>query len=60
MRPSLRLTYEIRREGRPVLEAIEDQGESIQFLSSQRVVLVHPFSLSGLQAGPYEIALTVT
>ena len=60
MRPSLRLAYEIRRKGRPVLEAIEDQGESIQFLSSQRVVLVHPFSLSGLQAGPYEIALTVT
>ena len=60
MRPSLKLEYEVRREGRPVLEAIEYQGESIQFLSPQRVVLVHPFSLSGLQPGAYEIALTVT
>ena len=60
MRPSLKLEYEIRREDRPVIKVIEDQGESIQFVSSQRAVLLQPFSLSKLQAGPYKIALTVT
>ncbi len=60
MRPALKLEYEVRRDGRPVFAEVDDQGESIQFLSSQRVVLVHPFSLSELQDGPYEIALTVT
>ena len=60
MLPSLKLEYEIRREDRPILKVIEEQGESIQFVSSQRVVLLQPFSLSKLQAGPYKIALTVT
>ena len=59
MRPSLKLDYEIRRDGRPV-EAVEDQGESVQFLSSQRVVIVRPFSLNELETGHYEIVLTVT
>ena len=44
LRPSLRLTYEIRRDGRPVIKDVDNQGHSIQFLSSQRVVLVRPFS----------------
>ncbi len=60
MRPALKLDYEIRRDGRPVVEAVEDEGESVQFLSSQRVVLVRPFSLSDFETGPYEIFLTVT
>ena len=37
----------------------DNQGHSIQFISSQRVVLVRPFSLRELEAGSYEIILTV-
>ena len=59
MRPSLKLVYEIRRDGRPVLEAVDDQGESVQFLSSQRIVLIRPFSLNEFEPGPYDIILTV-
>ncbi len=59
MRPSLRLAYEIRRDGERVIEDIDDVGHSIQFLSSQRVVLVRPFSLKGLAPGSYQILLTV-
>ena len=60
MRPSLRLTYEIRRDGRLVTKDVDNQGHSIQFLSSQRVVLLRPFCLKELEAGSYEIILTVT
>ena len=60
LRPSLRLTYEIRRDGRPVIKDVDNQGHSIQFLSAQRVVLVRPFSLRELEAGSYEIILTVS
>ena len=60
MQPSLRLEYEMRREGDPVLQVIDDRGESIQFLSPQRVVLVRPFPLTELEAGSYEMSLKVT
>ena len=59
MRPSLKLVYEIRRDGQMVVEDVDDQGHAIQFLSSQRVVLVRPFSLKGFAPGSYQIVLTV-
>ena len=59
MRPSLKLVYEIRRDGQMVVEDVDDQGHAIQFLSSQRVVLVRPFSLKGFAPGSYQIGLTV-
>ena len=60
MRPLLKLEYEIRRDGRPIVQELEEQGESVQFLSSQRVVLVRSFSLNEFEPGPYEVILTVS
>ncbi len=59
MRPSLKLVYEIRRDGRKFVEQVDVQGHAIQFLSAQRVVLVRPFSLRTLAPGSYQIVLTV-
>ena len=59
MRPSLKLVYEIRRDGQKVVEQVDVQGHAIQFFSSQRVVLLRPFSLRTLAPGFYQIVLTV-
>ena len=59
MRPSLELVYEIHRDGQTLVKQVDVQGDAIQFLSSQRVVLVRPFSLRTLAPGSYQIVLTV-
>ena len=60
MRPELKLSYEIRHEGQVVQSAVDDEGESIQFLSSQRVVFLRPFPLKEFEAGDYEISARVS
>jgi GWxTD domain-containing protein len=51
--PSLSIQYEIR-SGREVIWSVsDDRGESIQFFSGQRVVLVQKLDLEGLPEGSY-------
>ena len=59
MRPALELSYEIRHAGRVLQSVVDGQGESVQFLSSQRVVFLRPFPLKEFEAGVYEISARV-
>ena len=59
MRPSLRVVYRVAKDGHPVAQMIDIMGQSIQYLSEQRVVLVLPMSLQSFEPGRYEITVTV-
>jgi GWxTD domain-containing protein len=57
--PALSVTYKIMREGKVVLEVAEQSGESVQFFSGQRVVLIKNLPIKDLQAGTYTVAVEV-
>ncbi len=53
--PSFEVTYRIRRGERVYYEGRDEVGESVQFFSPQRMVLVKRLSLQALDPGAYEI-----
>lgn len=55
--PSLRLTYRILKDGEAVKEFVDESGESIQYSSSQRVVLIKVLPLSDLEPGRYSLTV---
>jgi GWxTD domain-containing protein len=57
--PSLSVTYEILHNGNPITSVTDLNGESTQFFSNDRVVLIRRFDLSELEAGEYRIRLKV-
>jgi len=57
--PSLSMRYRIMRDGKQVKYWSDSRGESIQFLSDRRVVLVKPLPLSKLQPGPYTLEVEI-
>jgi hypothetical protein len=53
--PSLRVNYRITKDGQ-VFRSVSDRlGESIQFFSKQRVVLIRQVDLKGLEPGTYHV-----
>ncbi|MFQ5739851.1 MAG: GWxTD domain-containing protein [Acidobacteriota bacterium] len=58
--PALSVEYSLFRQGRKVLEVAEAGGESIQFFSAQRIVLIQDLEIRDLQPGHYHIQLRVT
>src|SRR5690606_649105 len=57
--PVLKVTYRLYKDGKLLRVAVDDKGDSIQFYSGQRVVLVNKLSLDGLEPGQYSIELDV-
>lgn len=57
--PALRVTYRLYKDGELLRMAVDEQGDSIQFYSGQRIVLVNKLSLDGLEPGEYSIELDV-
>ena len=58
--PSLSVNYQVvNREGRTVLEMVEESGESIQFFSHQRVVIVKALPTEKLEPGAYQLRIKV-
>ena len=53
--PELEVNYRIRRGGQVIQEATDSGGESIQFVSGQRLVLIKRLDLGDLEPGPYRI-----
>ena len=51
----LEVEYRILREGEVLFELLDSEGESIQFQSGARVVLVKGLSLERLEAGRYRV-----
>lgn len=59
LRPSLKIRYRLFSGDRRLFEIADDEGESIQFFSGQRVVLLKSFSPHALPASRYRIEVQV-
>ena len=53
--PSLRVSYKITKDGQVFRSVNDNLGESIQFFSEQRVVLIRQVDLKGLEPGTYRV-----
>ena len=53
--PSLRVKYNITRNGRVFRSVTDNVGNTIQFFSEQRVVLIGQINLNGLEPGTYNV-----
>ncbi|MGH9340548.1 MAG: GWxTD domain-containing protein [Acidobacteriota bacterium] len=60
LNPALKVNYKLLKNGDLLREAADSNGESTQFFSGRRVVLLKKLSLEGLEPGTYEIVLEVT
>jgi GWxTD domain-containing protein len=58
--PALTVRYKLYQGDRLLAVATDENGESMQFFSSQRVVLVKQLRLDGLKSGKYQIQVEVT
>ncbi len=58
--PSISVNYRVvDDQGRAVMELEDDAGESVQFFSGQRVVLIKQFNLAKLSPGRYTVQIQV-
>lgn len=57
--PSLRVNYRVMKDDRPVLDVVDESGESIQFFSGQRVVLIKGLPVAGLEPGKYRVEIEI-
>lgn len=59
LRPSLSVFYRILRDGKQVKYWSDLRGQSVQFSSGQRIVLLKPLPLSGLEPDRYTVQVEV-
>jgi GWxTD domain-containing protein len=59
LRPSLRVRYRIVREGRTAKEFVDEAGESVQYASQDRAVLINRVDLQDLSPGSYGLEVEV-
>jgi GWxTD domain-containing protein len=57
--PALAVHYRIIRDGEPVVELQDASGESMQFFSGQRVVLIKNLPIRNLDAGNYQLEVQI-
>jgi hypothetical protein len=57
--PVVQVTYTITSQGKVLREVIDRRGESTQFYSGQRLVLIKGLSLKGLSPGEYVLKVHV-
>lgn len=57
--PSLSVKYQIQRNGEVIAETVDESGESIQYHSGLRVVLVKNLLLKPLEPARYQLEITV-
>ncbi len=57
--PSLRITYQLMKDGKKLVETVDEEGASIQLASMRRVVLIQSIPSQQLKPGKYSIRLQV-
>ena len=57
--PQMQVAYRISRDGEVIGEATDSRGESIQFFSDRRMVLLKRLNLRGLEPGKYRLEVEV-
>jgi GWxTD domain-containing protein len=60
LKPSLDVSYTIKKEGKIVAELQDNAGKSIQLISGLRVVLLKQIPLRGMNPGAYTLEIEVT
>lgn len=58
LNPVFRARYRILQDGRARVEVEDEVGESVQYFSSQRMVLIKRLPLDGLPPGKYTVEVT--
>lgn len=59
LEPSLRVTFKLSKDGNLLRIATDEKGESTQFSSGQRIVLLKQLSLADLEPGKYKVEVEV-
>lgn len=59
LEPALNVTYTLLKDGEVIREVTDAAGESMQFFSGRRVVLMKNLSLAGLKPGKYQVRVNV-
>ena len=57
--PSLRVSYQLLSDGKTVVEVVDETGESVQYYSGQRVVLIKALPTERLEPGSYRLKVEV-
>ena len=57
--PSLRVSYKLLRGGDTIIEVVDESGESVQYFSGRRVVLIKSLPTQNLEPGKYRITVEV-
>jgi GWxTD domain-containing protein len=59
MTPALSLKYRLMKDGDVLKEIVDEDGESVQFFTNRRTVLVKVFALESLPPGDYQIQVEI-
>ena len=59
LKPSLHVSYKVSQRGLTMMEATDEAGNTVQFYSGQRVVLIRVLPVSHLDPGDYDLEVTV-
>jgi len=57
--PLLRVSYQVLRDGKTISQMVDETGESLQYFSGQRAVLIRALSTADLEPGRYQIRVEV-
>ncbi len=57
--PSVQVSYTVLRGGKPVVEVIDEEGESVHFFSPERVVIIRKLPVENFEAGDYRVKVTI-
>lgn len=57
LKPSLKVTYRLWTKGKVLRQTTDLNGESIEYYSSRRIVVVKLLSLQGIQSGEYRLQI---
>jgi len=59
LEPALKVTYSLLQDGETIREVTDEAGDSMQFFSGRRIVLLKNLSLYGLKPGTYQVKVDI-
>jgi hypothetical protein len=57
--PSLRVSYRLFRDGKTISQMVDESGESLQYFSDQRAVLIRAIPTADLEPGRYQVRVEI-
>lgn len=59
LEPEIRVRYTLRKGGKVIQESIDTRGDTVQYYSPQRLVLIRQIELKEMEAGTYQVEVEV-